>query len=147
MSVHVPEVQLCIKIKFQKQLIPMEKYIWDYTVMCAKAGWEHCGYWMHCECCGINAAWIGLESLWLRLSGREPHGYAGCLSVCLFCPVSVVELGGEHSNAPLLSVVNIPMGKAIPGSSSHHRLMDTDKEEELENFLSLLCGYFFALFL
>lgn len=54
--VHVPEVQLCIKIKFQNQLIPMEKYIWDYIVMCAKAGWEHCGYWMHCECCGINAA-------------------------------------------------------------------------------------------
>lgn len=56
-----------------------------------------------------------------------------------------MELGGEHSNALLLFVENIPMGKAIPGSSSHRRLMDTDKEEELENFL--LRGYFFSLFL
>ncbi|XP_017590086.1 PREDICTED: endonuclease/exonuclease/phosphatase family domain-containing protein 1 [Corvus brachyrhynchos] len=55
-----------------------------------------------------------------------------------------MELGGEHSNALLLFVENIPMGKAIPGSSSHCRLMDTDKEEELENFL--LRGYFFPCF-
>lgn len=56
-----------------------------------------------------------------------------------------MELGGEHSNALLLFVENIPMGKAIPGSNSHRRLMDMDKEEELENFL--LRGYFFSLFL
>lgn len=65
------------------------------------------------------------------------------LSVCSV-PVSVMELGGEHSNALLLFVVNIPMGKAIPGSSSHRRLMEIDKEEELEN--SLLRGYFFPCF-
>lgn len=56
--------------------------------------------------------------------------------------LSVIELRGEHSNALLLFVVNVPMGKAIPGSGSHCRLMDTDKEEEPENFLFLLHGYF-----
>lgn len=68
---------------------------------------------------------------------------AGCLSVL---SPSVIELRGEHSNALLLFVVNIPMGKAIPGSSSHCRLTDTDKEEEPENFLFLLHGYFSPCF-
>lgn len=67
------------------------------------------------------------------------------LSVCSV-PVSVMELGGEHSNALLLFVVNIPMGKAIPGSKSHRRLTDTDKEEERENFLFLPRGYFSPCF-
>lgn len=61
-------------------------------------------------------------------------------------PVSVTELGGEHSNALLLFVVNIPMGKAIPGGSSYCRLTDTDNEEEPENFLFLLRGYFSPCF-
>lgn len=88
------------------------------------------------------AGWIGIpltEAIWKGAS------WLCGLSVCSV-PVSATELGTEHSNAPLLFVVNIPMEKAIPGSSSHQRLTDTDKEEEPENFLSLLRGYFSPCF-
>lgn len=69
------------------------------------------------ECVGIpltKAIWKG--DSWL------------CRLVVCSVPVSVMELRGEHSNALLLFVVNIPVSKVVPGSSFHHWLTDTDKE-------------------
>lgn len=88
------------------------------------------------------AEWIGIpltQAVW------KGDLWLCRLSVCSI-PVSIMELGGEHRNPLLLFVVNIPMGKAIPEGSSHRRLMDTDKEEEPENFLFLLRGYFLPCF-
>lgn len=68
------------------------------------------------------------------------------LSVCSV-PMSAMQLGGEHSSALLLFVVNIPVGRAIPGSNSRQKLTDTDKGEEPENFLSPSAWLFFSLFL
>lgn len=96
MCMPVSEVQLYIKILFKKQFIPMGKYIWGYTVVCARDGWEHGGYWM-CIVSAVEltqaacAEWIGIpltEAIWKGAS------WLCRLSVCLFCPCVCQGVGG-----------------------------------------------------
>lgn len=75
----------------------------------------------------MQPAWVEWVGIPLTEAIRKGTSWLCRLVVCSV-PVSVMELRGEHSNAFLLFVVNIPVGKVVPGSSFHHRLTDTDKE-------------------
>lgn len=92
-------------------------------------------------CSGMDAASL-CRAGWSPSAIWKGATWLCSLSVLSLCLSQSKE--GAQSNAILLFVGNIPQGKVIPGSSSCCRFTDT--EEELENVLFLLRGYFLPCF-